>query len=198
MKLLSKKFLIFTIILVFILSFYAIMYLNTIFIEIAEVKAKEIVSAAITKVINEESKKINVSNLIISDDKNYIQINSTEINRIGTTISSKLQQELDKTMIQPIKIPVLSALGLDILAGFGPNLAVKIVPVGFSTVPAYEDQVESKGINNIRYKIYAIISAEIKLIVPLKEKSIRIKSRAPIVDIVIEGDVPDTYMNFGS
>lgn len=198
MKLLSKKFLIFTIILVFILSFYAIMYLNTIFIEIAEVKAKEIVSAAITKVINEESKKINVSNLIISDDKNYIQINSTEINRIGTTISSKLQQELDKTMIQPIKIPVLSALGLDILAGFGPNLAVKIVPVGFSTVPAYEDQVESKGINNIRYKIYSIISAEIKLIVPLKEESIRIKSRAPIVDIVIEGDIPDTYMNFGS
>ncbi len=36
----------------------------------------------------------------------------------------------------------------------------------------------------------------LKLIVPLQKKSLTIKSRAPLVDIVIEGDIPDTYLNF--
>ncbi len=159
MKITSMKLfvLICTIILILGLLLYAVIHLNTVFIELAEVKVKDIVSGAITTVINEESKKINSNDLLIKKGRKYIQINSVEITQIGTTISEKLQEELERTMEQSVRIPVLSALGLDILAGFGPDFAVKIVPIGYSTVPYYEDLIEDAGINNIRYKIYAIV-----------------------------------------
>ena len=81
-------------------------------------------------------------------------------------------------------------LGIDILAAYGPELKMRIIPAGYTVPPRLVDSFSTAGINQTRHKIYLSLTAKVKLIVPFKSRTIDVHADVPVTEVVILGRVP--------
>ena len=93
-----------------------------------------------------------------------------------------------------IKVPIGAISGTKILSGTGPNINIKVMPVG-SIDTEIKTEFESKGINQTVYRIYHNLICEIKIIMPYESISRKIENQILLVETGIVGDVPETYYN---
>ena len=93
-----------------------------------------------------------------------------------------------------IKVPIGAISGTKILSGTGPNINIKVMPVG-SIDTEIKTEFESKGINQTVYRIYLNLICEIKIIMPYESISRKIENQILLVETGIVGDVPETYYN---
>jgi sporulation protein YunB len=171
-------------------------------LQLALVKAQQIATQSINQAIRSDiSPDIqyqNLINIIFNRDGKIamIQPNTGEINRIAAEATLAVQKKLQNLPKENIKIPFGQIIGSKIMAGFGPELPVKVLPVGFveSTI---NDRFESAGINQVRHRIYVTVKATIKMVVPLISKEVKVSADIPLVEAIIIGDVPNFFMGNG-
>jgi sporulation protein YunB len=169
---------------------------------LALVKAKQIAAQSINQAVRSDiSPNIqyqNLINIVFNRDGKIamIQPNTGEINRIASEATLAVQKKLQNLPKENLKIPFGQIAGSKIMAGFGPELPVKVLPVGFveSTI---SDRFESAGINQVRHRIYVTVKATIKMVVPLISKEVKVSADIPLVEAIIIGDVPNVYMGNG-
>ena len=80
------------------------------------------------------------------------------------------------------------------MSGWGPNIKVKIIPVGSVSIN-FSDEFKQAGINQTRHKIYMEMQTQVRIVVPLGSDIINVATKVPITETIIIGDVPDTYVN---
>jgi len=188
---------------VLIIGFYLIDFgIRPTLINLAETRAEQIAVKAISEAIRSDiSPKIKYQTLIfINFDKSgkvsFLQPNTGEINRISAETSLAVQRRLKDLPKQTIKIPVGQIFGSRIGAGFGPDLPVKIFPLGVveSTIA---DSFDVAGINQIRHRIYVAVKVKIRMVVPMVDRQIGVNARVPLVEAVVMGEVPNIYVGSG-
>jgi sporulation protein YunB len=170
---------------------------------LAEAKARVIATQAINEAIKSNiCPDIQYQNLIKIQLNNegkvsLIQPNTGEINRISSEATLAVQKRLQDLPKAIIKIPIGQVMGSKIMAGFGPDIPVKIVPIGFveSTI---NDRFDLAGINQVRHRIYVTIKAIVKMVVPLINQEVQVSTDIPLVEAVIMGDVPNVYVGNGA
>ena len=170
---------------------------------LAEAKARVIATQAINEAIKSNiSPDIQYQNLMKIQLNNegkvtLIQPNTGEINRIASEATLAVQKRLQDLPKVSIKIPVGQVMGSKIMAGFGPDITVKIVPIGFveSTI---NDRFDLAGINQVRHRIYVTIKAVVKMVIPLINQEVQVSTDIPLVEAVIMGDVPNVYVGNGA
>ena len=117
------------------------------------------------------------------------------INGIVSNLTNRIQSAINTTANEEIPVPLGQLTGIEVLAGLGPRIPVKIIPVGaVDTIPRIE--FLEKGINQTFYRIYLDVRTTVRIVVPLVEKDIQINSAVPIVEQWIVGDVPQVYLNW--
>ena len=126
----------------------------------------------------------------------YMQPKTGAINRISAAAVLSIQEQLKKLPQEIVKIPLGQVFGIKTLAGYGPLLPVKIIPVG-AVESVIKDQFDSAGINQVRHKILISIETTIKMVVPLVREEIVVNTDVPLAEAIIMGDVPDFYLNPG-
>ncbi|MCG0274536.1 MAG: sporulation protein YunB [Thermosediminibacteraceae bacterium] len=193
-----------------LISIVIIAFLMFIFIErqiapsilaIAEARARIIATEAINRAVKEKiTKNVQYKDLItIHKDVNgqitLIQINTIEINRIETETSLEVLRTLKEISIDKIRIPLGLATGSKILSNMGPAISVSLYPVGAAQVDTSE-AFEEAGINQTRHKILLDITAQVKIVQPLLSSNVEIKTRVPIAETIIVGNVPETILDF--
>ena len=118
-----------------------------------------------------------------------------KINGIVSNLTNRIQSAINTTANEEIPVPLGQLTGIDVLAGYGPPIPVKIIPVGaVDTIPRIE--FLEKGINQTFYRIYLDVRTTVRIVVPLVEKDIQVSSAVPIVEQWIVGDVPQVYLNW--
>lgn len=118
-----------------------------------------------------------------------------KINGIVSNLTNRIQSAINTTANEEIPVPLGQLTGIEILAGLGPRIPVKIIPVGaVDTIPRIE--FLEKGINQTFYRIYLDVRTTVRIVVPLVEKDIQVSSAVPIVEQWIVGDVPQVYLNW--
>jgi sporulation protein YunB len=127
----------------------------------------------------------------------FFQPNTGAINRIASEATLAVQKRLTGLPRQEVKIPLWQVFGSKILAGYGPELPVRITPVGLvdSTI---NDRFDAAGINQTRHRIFIRITAIIRVIVPLVHEEVAVTSDIPLTEAVIVGAVPGVYVHGGS
>ena len=75
-----------------------------------------------------------------------IQANTPEMNRLAAQASLLAQERLTAMGQKTVVVPLGSAIGLTLLAGAGPGIAVQILPVG-SVQAAFSTAITTAGIN---------------------------------------------------
>jgi sporulation protein YunB len=187
----------------FILSFYFIDFrIRPTLIQLAEAKARQIATQAINQAIRSNiSPDIQYQNLMklqLKEDGKIalIQPNTGEINRISAEATLAVQNRLKDLPKVTIKVPVGQILGSRILAGFGPDVSLRVLPIGV-VESSINDRFDTAGINQTRHRIFITVKAIVKMVVPLVNEEIQVSTDIPLMETVIVGDVPNVYVGQG-
>ena len=165
---------------------------------IAQVRAiaTNAVNIAATSVINDGVTYDELFEVKYTDsgDVSMIRANSPRINAIAREIANLAQANLDSLGTQEISIAVGTFTGLALLTGFGPDVTIKIVPIGTANCD-FVSYFQSAGINQTSHKIYIDVYADVNIITPIDEPTVRVKAEILVCENVIVGKVPDTYLS---
>lgn len=164
----------------------------------AEMKSKalEIINKEILK---EFSKQFNYDDVIHAEKDNsgnitMIKADTLKLNKIACDVAVNSQEKLNSIGTKGIKIPMGYIFKNNILAYLGPNITVKMEPIG-SIEAKYISNFESAGINQTRHRIYVKVITDIKVIAPFKNSSITVSNEVPIAETIIVGKIPETSIS---
>jgi sporulation protein YunB len=167
---------------------------------IAAIKAHGLAIEAINEAILENvARGILYQDLINVEQNNegrivMAQINSMEVNRVvaeATIATRKALSDLEK---RQVSIPLGEAMDNYLLATYGPDIPVRLVPFGRVNTEII-DSFEEAGINQTRHKIYLHINTEVQIVIPFIAESVQVETTVPVADAVYMGEVPDTVIN---
>ncbi len=119
--------------------------------------------------------------------------NPLKINKIARDTASISQSNLKNLSLNGIPIPLGALTGIEALAGLGPSIHFRIIPVssvscGFSSV------FDSVGINQTKHSIYLNVIADISIVMPSRTKNFAVTTQILVGESVIVGKVPDTFL----
>lgn len=126
-----------------------------------------------------------------------IKANSPQINKIAREIANLAQANLDSLGTQEIQIAAGTFTGLALLMGFGPDVTIKITPIGTATCD-FVSYFQSAGINQTLHKIYIDVYADVSIVTPIDQPTIQVKAEVLVCENMIVGEIPDTYLNMKS
>ena len=125
-----------------------------------------------------------------------IQANTPEMNRLAAQASLLAQERLTAMGQKTVVVPLGSAIGLTLLAGAGPGIAVQILPVG--SVQAAFSTDFTAGINQTRHRISLVLTANVQIVIPTGAKNVQASTQMAMAESIIVGQVPDSFAEGGS
>lgn len=172
-------------------------------VSICEVKARVIASSVINETIKEELNSNNlkeqVLNPVYDKDGKLIMIKTDALlmNTISSNIAKNVQDKIINLEEQSFSIPLLTALNSQLLSDYGPILRFSISHQG-SVLVDFKTEFAESGINQTRYKIYISVNVNIRVFSPVNTSSTNVTNDVLIAEVVIIGDVPNSYMSIPS
>lgn len=156
-------------------------------------KATEIVNRAI---INQYSKQFNYDEIIRVDKDSegnivMLKADTLKMNKIASDVALESQKQLKEIGVVGIKLPIGYITRNNILSYYGPNITVKMQPIGYVETK-YSSEFESAGINQTRHKIYVKVRTTIRVIIPLRSNTVEVAHEIPIAETIIVGKIPNT------
>lgn len=197
----KKSFVLFfvTIVLIVISSIY-LLHSITPAIEIAcQSRAKAIGIQITEQSVNEFIQNVEYETLMhitYNDQGKIIAIsaNIIELNKLSSQISYKIQEKLNNLDKVSVKIPITSMMGLNVFSGYGPDISIKLLPIG-NIETKFETKFASEGINQTKHTIYMNILSNITVVAPFIGSGVECNSTVTIAETIIVGDIPATYYN---
>lgn len=173
--------------------------LRPVFLAEAETRALQMATNAINQSVYQHAKTLKYDEMINyqtnrQGDIILMQPNLQKVNEFISQVIETIQLRMQQIAEEKIRIPIGHAFGLELLAGIGPRLNIKMVPLGLVKPPQIEDSFETAGINQTRHKIYLVIEGEVQLVVPFIQEKIQITTKVPVTEVTILGKVPDIYV----
>lgn len=185
-----------------IISFiYADFRLKSAILEIAKSRAQVMQSERISHIVNEQVvAQVNYQDIVEIHKDNQgrivlIQPNTIILNKMMTNTVTEVSASLNNMEEQSLEIPLGEITGSKILAGYGPRMTVRIIPVGQVHVSVL-NKFDQAGINQTRHLIYFNIENTIKVAVPFLDEEVQVSAVVPLAETIIVGTVPDTYVGW--
>ena len=125
-----------------------------------------------------------------------VQTNMARINALSSELLSDIVHAADGGQLS-LSIPVGNVLGSSLMLGKGPEIPVDITMLTSSHVD-FKNELSDAGINQTKHQIKLDVVVDIDVIMPWQTISTQVVSEILIAETVILGDVPDTYLNWGS
>lgn len=171
------------------------------FYAIAEVKAVQMATSAIQETLEKQVVEQNIRYqdfvVIHTDSEGHItlmQADTIRVNKFAATTTLEVERTLENLRGQSFALPLGQILRLPLLANYGPNITYRILPVGTVRVNVL-DKFESAGINQTRHSIYLAFDTNVRIVIPAKSGETTVTTQVPLVESIIVGNVPNTFVN---
>lgn len=166
---------------------------------ISEIKAKSVISRIINEAVSEnftyEESQKQLFHIESSDGAvKTVQPNTPLLNRMVSDFSLQLQDKYEETKPKKVRIPAGAITGSKFLSMTGIGLDIRIMPLSVSSC-SYESAFETQGINQTKYVVYLNVESTVRVLQPFSSRSIEVRNRILLAEMVIVGDVPDSYVN---
>ncbi|MEW6173860.1 MAG: sporulation protein YunB [Bacillota bacterium] len=134
---------------------------------------------------------------IHKDDEGHIvmvQADTVKVNDMAASVAIAVEKALGNLQQKEFEVPMGQILGSQFLANYGPRVKVQIIPVG-SVKVVMLDKFESAGINQTRHRFSLHLDTNVRIAVPLHHKEARVATDVPLVENIIVGTVPSTFVS---
>ena len=139
--------------------------------------------------------------ITITRDENgdviLISTNSLQINLLARELVNIAQEKLEKIGTQGVNIPIGTLTGLPIFVGRGPEIKIKMLPIGNITCK-FTSEFKSAGINQTNHKLYLTVNSNVSVILPIENQTVQTQTQIMIAESIIVGKIPETYLNSSS
>ncbi|MCR8645329.1 sporulation protein YunB [Paenibacillus sp. N1-5-1-14] len=158
--------------------------------------AAETINAAVTDRITQatDAERLIDWRLNKEDKVTGWSLNYSELMRITKDTINIVQPIMKELTSMPEHIPVGQAMGSPLIASFGPNIPIRLVPQGNVQVKL-DTRYQNAGINTILVEVYIRVTAEVSVIIPFDSEPEIIESEIPILYSMVVGDVPMYYFD---
>lgn len=123
-----------------------------------------------------------------------LHVNAPRVSEIAAGLAIAAERALARLEEREFGIPLGQALGSQLLATYGPRIGVRLIPAGDVKVDLL-DRFEEAGINQTRHHIALKLDTRVRIVVPWQKTEVRVATQVPLVDSVILGAVPSTYVS---
>lgn len=175
------------------------MRLRPIINEVAVSRARGAATRIISDVVNETMSNMQLSyEDLVTFQKNdrgnitAVTSNIVEINKLKSTLTGEIEKRISNAESMSASVPIGNLFGQSALAGLGPKIKIRMIPVGFAGIDI-KNEFTSAGINQTRHEIYLEVSCTISVLLPISSLSTKVQTQVPIAETIIVGIVPDTY-----
>lgn len=201
----KKRIIVFILFIVLInfLLFFVGTNINNIVYDYSESKIRALsvkaVNNAVSELVSNKNIYDNLVNITTDNDGKIvlIQANSIQINMLTKDLIKTSQIKLEKIGVEGINIPLGTFTGITLLNGRGPNINVKLIPVGDVTC-SFSSEFLQAGINQTLHKLYVTIDTNVNIILPIKNNTVKTTTSILICESVIVGQIPQVYLNAGT
>lgn len=167
----------------------------------AELHATSVATDAINQAVSQSLKGIQATEQdMLSYDYNdqgelvSWNVNSVLINTLCADMVEKTNMELKNIGEVAFEIPLGNLTGSRIFANLGPDISVKVLPVGTVRID-YKNDIRSTGINQVNHTVWLDVEATVQVVVPLFTDQVHVRRRVVLIDKMISGKVPPSYVN---
>ena len=173
--------------------------INPVLIGTIEIRTKSVSTKAINAAVGDVVKNgvvyDDLINIVTDELGNItmIQANPIEINKLSKDLAQTTEKLIDDFGELGIEIPIGSFSGIPILAGVGPNVNLKVAPIGAVSCK-FISKFEQAGINQTIHRIYININANVGIVMPLYTKKFTSNQEVLISESIIVGSVPEVYL----
>jgi len=123
-----------------------------------------------------------------------LSVNTVLVNDISNEAALRISQYLNTLQPEIVSVPMGMALGLDTLSQVGPRFRFTMAPIGNALV-THDSHFTAVGINQTHFSIGLTIEAVVRIINPVHSFEVTVNRHITLVNTVITGVVPDTYLN---
>ena len=191
------------------LSLFLSLSVTALFIEVkspsiiygmAEDKAKSIAIQAINNSVSDviDGKDEIYKELVdyrYDDEGNIISVNTNInlTNAVEGMILDGIVKRIDSSSRCPIKIPMGTLTGSDLLTGRGPRITFYISLSG-NAKSSIENLFESTGINQTRHQIQIRFEVDVSIVMSGKHFGVTVENTVVIGETIIVGRIPESYV----
>lgn len=167
---------------------------------IAQMRVKQIATQSINMAITERiSQDADINKLIDWQfDRNGkttgFMINYSEHMRITADAVQIVQRTLEQLQRRQEYVPLGQAMNSAILATYGPDVPIRLMPAGAVKVDLKTRQTDA-GINMVLVEIYIHIITEVAVIIPFDSGTEIVQAEVPLSYLLVVGDVPMYYFD---
>lgn len=173
---------------------------NPIILSTSEIKVRSLtlkaVNSAVAEVVSESILYSDLININTNEDGDITMIsaNSILINKLSKELARTAQAKLEIMGNGGLNIPIGTFSGMPIFVGRGPDVKIKLIPIGSITC-TFESNFESAGINQTHHRIYVNIDASVSMVLPVEYKTVKNRSQVLICESIIIGKIPSTFLH---
>lgn len=154
------------------LLIFAVLEMRFMLTRLATARASNTVNRIVTEAVNDaiDSGEFKYDKLIVFEkDKEQkitaLQSNMPEFNRLQSRILDQILERISEVSTHDLSIPLGSLTSIDLLAGRGPLITVKMQSVGSSTARLV-NRFTSAGINQTKHQIVLNVDVYISILLP--------------------------------
>lgn len=123
-----------------------------------------------------------------------LEANAQSVNLLARQTVTLSMANLSAACEEGVKVPIGVFTGIEFLAGFGPDVTFKIIPVG-SVSCDFRSSFVSAGLNQTLHSIYMDVTATVSVVMPSRTQEISVPTQVLICESVVVGEIPDAYLN---
>ena len=153
------------------------------------------VNDAVYYTLSDEMRYEDLVTITRDDAGNIVGVaaNPLKINKIARDTASISQSNLKNLSLNGIPVPLGALTGIEALAGLGPSIHFRIIPVS-SVSCDFSSTFESVGINQTKHSIYLNVVADISIVMPSRTENFAVITEILVGESVIVGQIPDAYL----
>jgi len=190
-----------TVIAVFIYSYYRFdRRILPLVLEAAELHLQTEINHIINDVIQEIilERNLTANDFIVQhnfDDAGpVLSVNTVLVNEICNIAAMRISNRLNNLQPETVSVPMGMAFGLDTLSQVGPRFSFQMAPIGNALVD-FDSSFIAVGINQIHFSVWLTVESEVRVINPVQSLEVLDTRHIALVDTIISGVVPDTYLH---
>ncbi len=192
-----------------IIIWFAVLFLPILFVlhivinvdpiieQVSDKEVKALATVAINKACDSVLAEYNALDIVdyVMDNNGNLQMvttNTALINTISRKAIDASQEKIERLGEEGVPIPLGSLSGITILAGQGPDVYIKVFPIG-AVNATLSSQFEAAGINQTKHKIMLNVTADIKVVMPGANNVVKTQAEILLCENIILGKVPEFY-----